>query len=276
MHDDDETPLPEVDVERPQLARVWNYVLGGKDNFWADRKVGDEMIKRLPALQASAVANQRFRLRAVRYLATHGVQQFLDIGAGLPVGRGLRVHEIAQDIDPSARVVYVDNDPMVAAHGRVLLVAGSTAAGRAGFVEADVRSPKDLLDDPGLVEVLDLDEPVAVLATVVLACFDDDTAGEIVSTLLGALPVGSYLALSHPTGDFTPDAVYHAVAAADGGGLAFQPRTRDRVRDLFAGLELVEPGVVPVRDWRPDVHGKQAGPHGGDFWAGVARKPDAL
>ena len=273
----DDEPLGDLDLTRPSLARVWNHVLGGKDNYEADREVAGEMIKALPGLPAMTLTGERFRFRAVRYLAGCGTRQFLDLGVGLPGGRRMPVHEIAQEVEPAARVVYVDDDPLVAAHCRAVLVTTSTAAGRAAFVRADIGSPTRLLDDPELTEVLDLRRPVAVLATVVLACFDDDTAGEIVATLLGALPAGSHLVVGHPSADVEPDAMHRAMAAARGAGLPLRPRTRERVTALLDGLELVEPGVVPPFAWRPAVGGDRVvaawARRRAPCWVGVGRKP---
>jgi SAM-dependent methyltransferase len=263
-------PPTEIDTTRAHPARVYDYLIGGKDNFAADRRAADAMTSQLPGLPAMVRANRQFLHRAVRHLvADLGLRQFLDIGSGIPTA--CNVHQVAQDVDQEARVVYVDNDPVVAAHSRALLTGvrpGSTA-----FIHADATDPTALLADPVLTDTLDLTEPVALMLVSVLMYFDDRTARGLVDSVLDVLPSGSYLALSHPTADFAPDAAERAVAAARAGGLRYLPRTHDQVAALFAGLDLVEPGIVPMLAWRPDeVSGPRRDDRSVYYWAGVGRK----
>jgi O-methyltransferase involved in polyketide biosynthesis len=256
-----------VDITRAHPARVYDYLLGGKDNFAADRRAADAMTMALPSLPTMTRANRQFLHRAVRHLVDGlGVRQFLDIGSGIPTARN--VHQVARDTAPGTRVVYVDNDPVVAAHSRALLSGedpGSTA-----FVLADAADPARVLADPALTATLDLAEPVALMLVSVLMYFDDPTTRGIVATLLDALPPGSCLTVSHPTADFDPEIAGRAVAAAGRGGLTYRPRSESEVRGLFAGLELVDPGVVPLLAWRPvAARGDERSVY---YWAGMGRK----
>jgi len=258
---------PDIDITRAHPSRVYDYLLGGKDNFAADRRAADAMTLQLPSLPTMARANRQFLHRAVRHLAGHlGVRQFLDIGSGIPTA--CNVHQIAQDTAPGTRVVYVDNDPVVATHSRALL--SGACPGSTAFVLADATDPARLLADPALTATLDLTGPVALLLVSVLMYFDDRIAGAIVETLLDALPPGSCLVVSHPTADFDPEAADRAVEAARCGGLTYRPRSGSAVRGFFAGLELVEPGIVPMLAWRPEA--PYADERGVYYWAGVGRK----
>lgn len=241
-------PPVEIDTDRAHHARVYNYWLGSKDHFAADRAAGDAVIAALPTTPRMVRANREFLGRAVTHLVTGlGVRQFLDIGSGLPTAAN--VHQVAQAADPTARVVYVDHDPIVAAHSRALMP--SAPQGRTAFVAADARDPAAILDDPTVIATLDRHEPIALMLISMLLYFTDDQAHHIITTLMQALPSGSYLTISHPTADFAPDAAAQAVAAARNAGLIYHLRTRDQVIALFAGLDLVEPGVVPMLTWRP-------------------------
>jgi O-methyltransferase involved in polyketide biosynthesis len=261
--------IPGLDTGRPHPARVYDYLLGGKDNFAVDRDAADAMIARLPGLPAMTRANRRFLSRAVRHLVlAHGVRQFLDIGSGIPTARN--VHEVAHGADERTRVVYVDNDPVVAAHSRALL-AGD-AADRAAFVQADATDPAAVLAAPAVAEMLDRSEPVGLMIVSLLMYFPDDIAHHLVDTLLSALPPGSFLTLSHPTADFDPVVVEQAVAAARHSGLTYVPRTRAGVEAFFAGTEPVDPGVVPLLSWRPDGGDARTDPHSVYYWAGMARR----
>jgi SAM-dependent methyltransferase len=260
-----------LDTSRPHPARVYDYLLGGKDNFAADRELAEAMMAALPKMPAMARANRQFLQRALRHLVTDlGIGQFLDVGSGIPTARN--THEVVQELDPTARVVYVDNDPVVAAHSRALLTGhpqGATA-----FLPGDARDPEAILADPALTATLDLDRPVGLMLVSVLMYFDDDAAHRIVRTLLDALPPGSHLTISHPTADFDPEAGARAVAVARRGGLTYITRSRDEVAAFFTGLRVVEPGVVPIAGWRPELG---PGPHGDErrayFWGGMAGKP---
>jgi S-adenosyl methyltransferase len=258
-----------TDVAHP--ARVYDYWLGGKDNFPADRALAEMMIQAIPNMRGLAAANRAFLRRAVRYLAAEaGVRQFLDIGTGIPTSPN--VHEVAQEAAPGTRVVYVDNDPIVLAHARALLT--SQDAGETAFIMADLREPKSILDHPTLAATLDLSQPVAVMLVAVLMYFrdtDDPNPFEMVATLMEPMPSGSYLAVTHPTPDFNPEETAHAVAAAEAAGITLVPRGRAEIARFFGGLDVVDPGVAPVLSWRPDEPPDD--PRSAYYWAGVARKP---
>lgn len=235
-------------------ARVYDYLLGGRDNFAVDRVAAEAMLAPIPSGRAMVRANREFLVRAVSFAVDElGVTQFLDIGSGLPTRRN--VHQVAQEVDPSARVLYVDRDPVVAAHSRALLSA-TTPLGRTSFLMADATDPDAILDairtDPDLAATIDLTRPVALMLVSVLMYFDDPTVHRIVRTLVDALPPGSCLTISHPTADFAPEAVATAVAAGRAAGLTYIPRSLAQVQALFDGLDPVEPGVVALPSWRPD------------------------
>lgn len=258
-----------IDTSVANPARVYDYLLGGKDNYETDRALGDAMIRAIPSLREMARANRSFLGRAVRYLvAEAGIRQFLDIGTGIPtVGN---VHEVAQEVAPECRVLYVDHDPIVLAHARVLMT--SAPEGRTEFVLADYREPKSILAAPQLADVLDMGQPVALMLVGILMLFDDhEGVYESAATLVDALPSGSYVAVTHPTADFDADSFDGAVAAATRAGVTLVPRTKSEVERFFDGLELVDPGIVPVLAWRPDEPPDD--PNAAWYWAGVARKP---
>ncbi|MFB9239436.1 SAM-dependent methyltransferase [Plantactinospora siamensis] len=253
----------------PHSARVYDWWLGGKDNFAVDRQVGAAMIDAIPTLRTMAAENRRFVHRVARHLVTDaGIRQFLDIGTGIPTRPNL--HDIAQSLAPETRVVYVDNDPIVLAHARALM--DSTPAGRSEYIHADLREPARILADPTLTGTLDLTRPVALtlIAILMLLPDADDPAG-LIRELADALPAGSYLAITHPTADFNPTEMAAAVGAATGSGMTLVPRSKDEVARLFDGWELVEPGIVPVRAWRPEE--PPTDPESAYYWAGLARKP---
>jgi O-methyltransferase involved in polyketide biosynthesis len=262
---------PEINTNVAHSARVYDYWLGGKDNFPADRELAELMIQAIPNMRAMAAANRAFLSRAVRYLVGEaGIRQFLDLGTGIPTSPN--VHEIAQATAPDTRVVYVDNDPIVLAHARALLT--SQEAGETAFIMADLRQPESILDHPTLTATLDLRQPVAVLAVGVLMYFRDSDRPnpfEMVATMLAPMASGSYLALTTPTPDFNPEETAKAVAAAEAAGITLVPRSKAEVERFFTGLELVDPGVAPMLAWRPDE--PPADPESAYYWAGVARKP---
>ena len=248
--DDDADVPPEVDTSRAHAARMYDYFLGGKDNFAADRETANKAMEAWPAIRTASRENRAFLGRAVKYLAEEaGITQFLDIGSGLP-GVG-NVHEIAQAVNPAARVLYVDNDPIVLAHGRALL--SSTPEGRSVYISADMREPEKILFHPVTRETLDFTKPIALMIVSVLHFFpDDDEVRRIVDPLVDALPSGSYVASSHGTAEFQPAAV-EAGAAYTRGGVGVVGRDADVFADLvFRGLTLVPPGVVVVSEWRPE------------------------
>jgi S-adenosyl methyltransferase len=262
-------PPPGIDITVAHAARVYDYWLGGKDNFAADRALGDAMIAAIPSLPAMARANRAFLARAVRYLADEaGVRQFLDIGTGVPTAGN--VHDVAQEIAPDCRVLYVDHDPIVLAHARALMT--SSPDGHAEFIMADIREPQAILSAPELKKVLDLNRPVALMLVAILMYFhDEEGVYDWIAELVEALPSGSYVAITHPTGDFDPPAVDAAVAAATHAGITLVPRSKPETERFFAGLDVVDPGVVPVLAWRPDELLDDT--NAAWYWAGVARKP---
>jgi SAM-dependent methyltransferase len=260
----------EINTHVPQSARVYDYWLGGKDHFPADRALGDAIAQALPTIRTQVRAQRAFLARAVRYLARDaGVRQFLDIGTGVPSAGN--VHEVAQEIDPETRVLYVDNDPIVLAHARALM-AGN-AKGRVAFIQADLRQPEAILADPAVARTLDLAQPVGlVLVGIMHHLRDDDDPRRIVATLMDALAPGSHLVLSQSTPDFDPEAMAALAAASEQGGIANVPRSLADTEPFFAGLELVEPGLVPMATWRPDP-GAGQDPRSVYAYGGVARKP---
>jgi S-adenosyl methyltransferase len=264
---------PQIDVTVAHEARMYDYWLGGKDNYSADRELGDMIRERIPTISAMARANRAFLARVVRFLVRDaGIRQFLDIGTGIPTSPN--VHEVAQAVDPSARVLYVDNDPLVLAHARALM--SSTPQGRTAFMLGDFLDPQGVLESPQLRETLDLDEPVALLLVAVLMYFDPAEGRDpypVVRTLLEALPAGSFVAVTHPTGDFDPEAMAGVYAVAKQAGMTILPRSQADVERFLDGLRVVEPGVVPVLSWRPDPQDTPpVDPRSAYYWAGVARK----
>jgi hypothetical protein len=255
------------DTSVAHVARVYNYWLGGKDNFAADRAAGEQAIKAFPNIVLSARANRAFLGRAVRFLAGEaGIRQFLDIGTGIPAAAN--THEVAQSVAPESRIVYVDNDPIVLTHARALLTSGP--AGATDYVEADLRDPRQIL--ASAAQHLDLGRPVALMLMAILQHLDDaEDPYQIVATLMGALPPGSYLALSHPAKDIDAEAMA-TMADSLNQMMAEKVTFRDRpaVARFFDGLELVEPGMVQASKWRPANDLQAASPAA--LWAGVARK----
>jgi hypothetical protein len=248
----DTDTTPGFDDSRPHPARRYNYWLGGKDHFQADRDSAAMIEEFMPSVRIGAQEGRAFHCRTVRYLAAEaGVRQFLDIGCGLPAPNN--THEIAQSVDPTARVVYSDNDPLVMAHARALLTG--TREGRTAYLDADVREPDRIVNSPEVRSTLDLDRPVAVLLFSVLHfVLDDRDPYGIVSRLVGAIPPGSYLVVSHATADFMPS---DHLAMLNAANARAEPADRVRLRSgpeverFFAGLDLVPPGVCSVPDWRP-------------------------
>ncbi|MFD8738358.1 SAM-dependent methyltransferase [Streptomyces sp. NPDC059618] len=238
-----------IDTTRPHPARVYDWYLGGKDNYPVDERLGQQITARDPGAKRAARSNRWFMQRATRHLVrTAGIRQFLDIGTGIPTEPNL--HQIAQRTAPEARVVYVDNDPIVLAHAEALL--RGTPEGVTEYVQADVREPGKILAEAG--RVLDLDRPVG-LSLIALMHFiaDDGGAYELVGALVDALAPGSFLALSAMTADFEPEEVRQGIEAYARGGVTLVGRSHAEVSRFFAGLDLVEPGVVQVKDWRPGL-----------------------
>jgi S-adenosyl methyltransferase len=255
------------DTSVAHVARVYDYWLGGKDNFPADRAAGDQAIAAFPAIPLSARANRAYQARVVRFLAGEvGIRQFLDIGTGIPTAN--HTHEVAQSVAPECRVVYVDNDPVVLSHARVLLA--SHPAGATEYVDASLRDPQRILDSA--VRSLDFSRPVAVMLMAILQHIDDEhDPYAIVAGLMSAIPAGSYLAISHPASDIDAEAMAK-MAGVLNKMMAEKVFFRDRtaVSGFFAGLELVEPGLVQASKWRPASEVEASSPAA--LWAGVARK----
>ncbi len=257
--------------EVPSSARIYNYLLGGKDHYPADRMAAEELLAAIPHERRAARENRAFLRRAVHFLATGpGIRQFVDIGTGLPAEDS--VHEVAQRASPAARVVYVDNDPLVIAHARNMLRGTSGTA----ILQYDLREAGAILAAPELTRLVDFAEPAAVLLVAVLQHIpDSDRPDQAITELLAPFPAGSFLVLSHATLDGRPEAA-DAVKVLDRTAARVYPRGRSQVRALLAGLELVEPGLVRAPQWRPDPAAASAPapePACAHLWAAVARKP---
>jgi len=258
--------IPAIDTTKAHPARIYDYWLGGKDNFAADREAAELALKAYPDLAKAVQSNRAFLGRAVRFLVGEGVRQFLDIGTGIPAADN--THEVAQQAAPDSRIVYVDNDPVVLLHAQALLK--STPGGACDYIHADLRDPDAILAKAA--RTIDFGRPVALMLLAVLQfILDEQDPYGLVSRLVAALPSGSYLVISHPTDDFNPNRgesmkVYNERSAD-------QAVVRDKAATarFFDGLELLEPGVVPVARWRPDSDLTAARPS--SMWCGVARKP---
>ncbi|MGW3495926.1 SAM-dependent methyltransferase [Streptomyces sp. NPDC001020] len=249
-------------------ARIWNYWLGGKDHYPVDEEVGDQILGFVPALPRSAVADRAFLTRAVRYLVKHaGVRQFLDIGTGLPTADN--THEVAQQVDASCRIVYVDNDPLVLTHAHALLT--STPEGVTDYIEADVHDPAAILR--GAAETLDFEQPVAITMLGILNfVMDTDEAVSIVHRLLDAVPSGSHLVISHPTTEVDGEAMTQAVEYWNSQGSApMTLRSRADLARLLDRVELLEPGLLSCSRWRPEDG--TAEPAEVTHFGAVGRKP---
>ncbi|MFC1402161.1 MULTISPECIES: SAM-dependent methyltransferase [Streptacidiphilus] len=264
---------PVIDTGVAHPARMYDYYLGGKDNFPADREAAERILAVGPQTRVFAQANRAFLGRAVRFLAEQGIDQFLDIGTGIPAAGN--THEVAQSVNPAARVAYVDNDPIVLAHARALMAGHGLGA--TTVVQADLRDPAAILADPAVRAAIDFDRPVALMLVAVLHFVTEAEDPDAVTALLrDALPSGSYLVLSHATGDFVPPAqatdartiteVYKQRATSP-----LTLRTGDRIREFFGDFALLDPGLVQVPYWRPEqeVPAEMAQVV---FYGGVARK----
>ncbi len=242
---------PKIDTTVPHSARIWNYWLGGKDNYPVDRKVGEQTIAVLPEIVDIARASRQFLVRVVRYLAADaGIRQFLDIGTGLPTVNN--THEVAQQVAPESRIVYVDNDPLVLVHARALLT--SSPEGATDYIQADARDVDTILE--GAAATLDFTRPVAITMLGILPFIgDDDEAEAILTPLLAAVPAGSYLAITHSTSEVTGERVIEAVRQWNEVALTpYRLRSPGQIAAFFEGLELIEPGVVSCPRWRPEPH----------------------
>jgi S-adenosyl methyltransferase len=255
------------DTSVAHVARVYDYWLGGKDNFAVDRAAGEQAIAAYPDIVHSVRANRAFLARTVRYLAAEaGIRQFLDIGTGIPTANN--THEVAQSAAPGCRVVYVDNDPIVLAHARALLTSGP--AGVTAYIDADLRDTRKILAVAS--QTLDFSRPVAVVLMAILHLIGDgDDPYGTVAKLIGAVPPGSYLAMSHIASDIEPEALGKAKERVSRLALVEQTyRTHAEVMQFFDGLEMVEPGLVRVQEWRPGSEIEAKSPAA--LWGGVGRK----
>ncbi|MFH8883371.1 SAM-dependent methyltransferase [Streptomyces californicus] len=255
---------------RAHSARVYDYILGGKDHYAADVEAGDAMVRHWPALPVHMLENRRFMHRAARYLAEErGVRQFLDVGTGLPTSPNL--HEIVQEVAPESHVVYVDNDPIVLAHARALLE--SSPEGATAYVDANMHDPEAILESPEFRELIDLERPVGLMVIGIMHFILPPDDRRLVQRLLDPLPSGSYLAMTIGTGDFAPQEVGRVAEEYRQQGMPMALRDRATAASFFDGLELLDPGVTQVHTWRPGP--EQDGVDGTDIamYGAVARKP---
>jgi hypothetical protein len=263
---------PAVDTTKAHPARMYDYFLGGKDNFAVDRRTAETAMESWPTVVVAARANRAFLVRAVRHLAREaGIRQFLDVGTGLPSVNS--VHEVAQAQAPDCRIVYVDNDPIVLVHAQSLLQG--TPEGQLAYIDGDLREPEKILAAPATRLALDFERPVAVLLLAVLHFLEDDEdPRRIVETFLEAIPSGSHLVASHITADFDPEGVNGLVRTYNEAGIRGQARTAREFSELaFGGMEILDPGVVLLPEWRPDDDGPRPSPAEVSAYGGVARKP---
>lgn len=259
----------EIDTSKPHPARMYDWFLGGKDNYPIDEQMARQLLALDSRGRDMARVNRAFMHRATRWLAENGIRQFLDIGTGIPTEPNL--HQVAQQTAPDSRIVYCDNDPIVLAHAAALL--RSTPDGATEYIQADARKPEAILESAG--KILDFSKPIALSLLALLHFLDDeDGAAELVDRLVDQLAPGSYLVLSHTTGDFNPEGAAQAAAMYKARGMTLRPRTHAELTAFFHGLDLVDPGVSLSADWHPelgeviDVPGDEPIPG----YAGVARK----
>lgn len=270
MSDPRQPPADRLQTDRPHSARVWNYLLGGKDNYAADAAAGEMILAAFPDIAAIARDQRAFLARAVRFLADEaGIRQFLDIGTGLPTANN--THEVAQWVAPDSRIVYVDNDPLVLTHARALLT--STPEGACAYVDADVRDTDTVLEQAA--KTLDLTRPVALTMLGIMGQLpDDEDPWALVRRLLAALVPGSCLALSDGTD--TSDTMNEAIAVYNANSTgSYHVRSPARIAEFFQGLEMVEPGVVRTADWRPGQEEDSNGSPHSHAVCGVGRKLQA-
>jgi hypothetical protein len=260
----------ELNTNVPHSARIYDYLLGGKDNFAADREAAAGITKDWQHLPVSMRANRSYMARQAHFIAAElGVRQFLDIGAGLPTAPNL--HEVVQSVAPESHVMYVDNDPIVLVHARALL-AGSPQ-GRTAYLDADLHDPEAIVTSAQFTETFDLSQPVAVsLIAILQFIVDEAEAHRIIDRLMAPLPSGSVLALSTVTAESAPDEVNKGVAAYNAMGIPTKSRDRAQVEDLFRGFELIDPGVMLVNRWRPDAAARAFPDEHVHMYGGVAHK----
>jgi hypothetical protein len=260
-------PPGKIDTTVPHSARIWNYWLGGKDNYEIDRKVGEQVAQLYPGIRATARVSRALQIRVIGYLAGEaGIRQFLDVGTGLPTANN--THQVAQRIAPESRIVYVDNDPVVLAHARALLT--SSPEGATAYVDGNLHDSDRIMSEAA--RTLDLSQPIALMLNGIIGHVeDDDQARACVRRLVDALPSGSYLAMSDGT-DTQDSAVRSSELYKDSGAIPYHMRSPAVFVSFFDGLELVEPGIVPRQDWRPDSAPQPVAVNLPSL-AGVARKP---
>jgi hypothetical protein len=263
----DSSPRPQIDASTPHSARVWNYWIGGKDNYEIDRQVGDQVMAAYPDIVQIARQSRYFLSRAVRFLTLEAdVDQFLDLGTGLPTVDN--THEVAQRINPHARIVYVDNDPLVLVHARALLT--SSAEGRADYIDADVRDVDRIVE--AAAPTLDFSRPIAVMMLGILGNIADyQEAREIVRRLMAAMPSGSYLVINDGTKDAKAQIAQAAADVRAEAGDPYRLSTPAQITAYFEGLQLVEPGVTRTAEWRPELD--DFGNEVLDVHCGIAKKP---
>ena len=269
LEEHDDTAKTGIDTTVPHSARIWNYWLGGKDNFAVDRAAGDAWAATFPGMRDVARASRSFLTRSTHYLAQDaGIRQFLDVGTGLPTADN--THQVAQRVAPEARIVYVDNDPLVLAHARALLT--STPEGATAYIHADLRDPDKILAEAA--DTLDFSKPIALILSGVLGhIVDIGQARSIVRDLMGALPSGSYLSLNDGTSVVAGEQLEQATQDYnESGALPYVQRTPEEIASFFDGLELVPPGAVSCPFWRPDPV-PDVPPAEIDAFGGVGRKP---
>jgi hypothetical protein len=260
-------PLVPFDAGKPSVARTYDYTLGGKDNFAADREMYAEVMEVFPLAAVLVRENRAFLARAVSYAARHGVTQFIDVGSGFPASPGL--HEIADAARPGARMAYVDNDRVVVAHATALLAR----PGRVAAVLGDARRPAEILASPGLTALIDTGKPFCVILGVVLDYVEPEQAARVMAVFREAMPAGSFLVVSIGTNNDTPDLAKDVIEAYRAAQV--HVHTREQVAGYFAGLQIVEPGLTEARRWRPAQPLADNGPRPADLLAGVGRKPPA-
>ncbi|MDR0346349.1 MAG: SAM-dependent methyltransferase [Nocardiopsaceae bacterium] len=260
-------PPGKIDITVPHSARIWNYWLGGKDNYEIDRKVGEQVAQLYPGIRATARVSRALQIRVIGYLAGEaGIRQFLDVGTGLPTADN--THQVAQRIAPECRIVYVDNDPVVLAHARALLT--SSPEGATAYADANMHDSAHVMAEAA--RTLDFTQPIALMLNGIIGHVeDDDEARACVRRLVDALPSGSYLAMSDGT-NAEDSAVRSSELYKDSGAIPYHMRSPAVFVSFFDGLELVEPGIVPRHDWRPDSAPQPAAANLPSL-AGVARKP---
>jgi len=259
---------PKIDTSVPHSARIWNYWLGGKDNYEVDRIAGDQFLKVFPGMAETARQSRAFLVRTVHYLAAEaGIRQFLDIGTGLPTADN--THEVAQRVDPTCRIVYVDNDPLVLVHARALLT--STPEGATDYIDADIRETDKILK--AAAKTLDFTKPIGLTLNGIMGhIVDFDEALSIVRKLVAALPSGSYLVLQDGTNVHSEANKKAHDEYNQSGAAPYIQRSPEQIAQFFEGLELVEPGLVSVTQWRPTLVGDKEPPPV-DGYGGVGRKP---